>query len=84
MLAGFDTVSVNVAELVPKAGLFPDALTVGRLAFAAKIGEATGMRNRRPENAKSARIVPELSFVTYAFEGVFILYFQGSGSNVLI
>jgi hypothetical protein len=74
LLDGFETVSVNVAEAPPKAGLLPVAATVGRLALAAKIGEATGMMKRRPEKAKSARIVPELNFVTYAFEGVFIVF----------
>ena len=84
LLAGFPTVRVNVAVFPPKAGLFPVTDTVGRLALAATIGEATGMRIRRVEKAKSARIVPELNFVTYALEGVFILYFQGSGPFVLI
>jgi hypothetical protein len=84
LLAGFPTLSVNVAGVPPSAGLFPVADTVGKVALAAKIGEATGMKSSRPEKAKSARIVPELNFVTYAFEGVFILYFRSSGLSVLI
>jgi hypothetical protein len=43
-----------------------------------------GTKNIMPERARIARIVPELNFVTYAFEGVFILYFQGSEPIVLI
>ena len=84
LLVGLPTERVKVADRPPRAGLFPVAVTVGRLAFAAKIGVATGMRKSRPEKAKSARIVPELNFVTYALEGVFILYFRSSESEVLI
>ncbi len=85
LLDGLETVIVNVWPTAPpNAGLFPVTLTVGRLALAAKIGEAIGIIKSRPEKANSDRIVPELSFVTYAFEGVFILYFRSSGPGQLI
>lgn len=49
---------------------------VGRLPFEAKTGVADtiGIRTRRPERARIARIVPELNFVVYAFVGVFIIF----------
>jgi hypothetical protein len=51
------------------------------LAFCtAKAGTAIGTRKRNPEIARSARIVPELNFVTYAFVSVFNI-FKPAGPN---
>ena len=60
----------------------PDAITFGVMVkvsgeeLVPKAGVARGTRIRRPENARSARIVPELNFVTYALFGVYIMYFR--------
>jgi len=85
LLAGFETVIVIVIPAAPPAtGLLLVMEIVGAEALAANTGAATGMRMSKPENARSAKTSPELNFVTYALEGVFILYFQGSGPIVLI
>ena len=55
----------------PRTGLLLVTVMVGPLAFAAVVGEASGMRTRSPENARKTRISPELNFVIYAFVGVF-------------
>jgi len=44
------------------------------LAFWANTGIERGTRKRSPENSRSARMVPELNFVRYAFVGVFIIF----------
>jgi hypothetical protein len=33
-----------------------------------------GITNRNPDNSRSARIIPELIFVTYAFESVYNIF----------
>ena len=74
LLDGFVTVTVIVAGDPPKTsgGLGENP---GELAFCtAKTGAASGTRTSIPENASNASIVPELNFVKYAFEGVFILF----------
>jgi hypothetical protein len=72
---GLARVTVNDCDAPPIAGLLPVTVAVGRLPFEAKTGDAMGIKKRRPERARIARIVPELNFVRYAFVGVFI-YFQ--------
>jgi hypothetical protein len=63
-------------SLSPPPQLWEYSLTVGGTAFVACTGETTGTRKRMAENANSARIVPELNFVTYALLGVYIMYFR--------
>jgi hypothetical protein len=74
-----------------EAGLKMDSVAVGVVADATTFGVmvkttgevlvpnagvASGTRTRSPENARSARIVPELNFVTYALLCVYIVYFR--------
>jgi hypothetical protein len=44
------------------------------LAFAARTGVTAGTRKKSPDTRRSARIVPELNFVTYAFVSVFNIF----------
>ncbi|MDE1852989.1 MAG: hypothetical protein KGI38_04475 [Thaumarchaeota archaeon] len=76
LLPGLDTVTEKVVAVAPppRAGLLLVTDMLGRLALDAKAGVATGTRMRRPEIARSARIVPELNFVTYAFVSVFNIF----------
>jgi hypothetical protein len=72
---GFEIVmEITLPALPPKTGLLLLTLMVGRFAFEAKTGVATGTRNRSPEIARIARIVPELNFVTYALDCVFNIF----------
>jgi hypothetical protein len=82
LLAGFEIVIVITEEAPPKTGLALVTDMVGRLEFEAKTGVVTGTRKRRPEIARSARIVPELNFFTYAFVSVFNI-FEPTGLNRL-
>jgi hypothetical protein len=69
---------LNVTPAVEAADLNTVTLdeALPALALAANTGIAEGTMKSNPENARSVRRIPELNFVTYAFEGVFILYFQ--------
>jgi hypothetical protein len=71
-----------VAAAEPNTVTLDEALPA--LAFAANTGTADGTMNSIPENARSVRRSPELNFVTYAFEGVFIFYFQLAQPEELI
>ena len=75
MLVGLLTVRVIEAGTPPGSGFPLDTVMVGRLAFEANAGVARGMRKTIAEIARSARIVPELIFVKYAFVGVFMFIF---------
>jgi len=85
LLAGFVTfIEIPIPTAPPATGLLLVIEIVGAEALDANTGVATGMRMSKPENARSANTSPELNFVTYALEGVFILYFRTSGPIVRI
>ena len=75
---------VTMAPIVPpRTGLALVAETVGGSELAANTCGAIGTRKMSPEIARSARIVPELNFVTYAFVSVFIIFKKGSPSEYI-
>jgi hypothetical protein len=78
--AGFEIViATDVPAHVPdkQPGITLGArLIVGATAFAATTGAATGTKKRMPDNARIARVSPELNFLAYSFVRVFILYFR--------
>ena len=74
MLAGFLRVKVMGVIAPPFRGAPTVTVTVGRLALAAFTIDEKGIAKISPENARSMRIVPELIFRLYAFEGVYIIF----------
>ena len=75
LLVGFEILKViTVPAVLPGTGLAPLTVMVGRLVFVANTGAVAGTKTRSPEIARSARIVPELNFVTYAFVSVFNIF----------
>ena len=80
LLAGLLSVNVIAVDIVPFKGEFAVTATEGGLAFAATTVETIGTSTSIPEKSRSARIVPELNFVTYDLEIVFISCFQDGAS----
>ncbi len=81
LLLGFATFNPIVLGVPPRTGFPLVTVTVGKEAFDAKTGVATGMSTSRPENARSARVSPELNFVTYSFRRVFMYVFDSPSLN---
>ena len=67
LLAGLLMVSVYQLASPATCGLPALMARVGSAAFEARTGVETGTRISRPEKMRSARISPELNFVTYSF-----------------
>jgi hypothetical protein len=76
LLAGLLSVKAIVLPGPPLMGEPTVIATAGGLAFAATTGATTGTKMRNPEKKRRDRIVPELNFVTYDLEIVFISCFQ--------
>jgi hypothetical protein len=76
LLAGLLRVKNIVVGPPPVRGEPAVTEIVGGLAFAATTVAAIGTITRIPEKSRSARIVPELNFVTYDLEIVLISCFQ--------
>jgi hypothetical protein len=68
-------VAAHVPDVQPGITL-GDRPIVGATALAAITGEAMGTRNSNPDNARIARVNPELNFLAYSLLRVFILYFR--------
>ena len=74
LVLGFVIVSVTVVGFPPGTGFPLLVVMVGRDAFEARTGDVKGITNRNPDNTRSAKIIPELIFVTYAFESVYNIF----------
>jgi len=72
---GLESVNARASPAVfPFIGFPLVAVAVRGLGLTACTGATLGTRRSMLENARSARIVPELIFFVYAFVSVFIIF----------